>query len=135
MINNIKFKEFDHTVSAKIFYMSFLSFSIFFFSIFAWLAYLVYLSCSMMSYHTGVHPLLSGIIAAFLLTSVTVSHGKVEKSVLPKFFRTILGAIVSLATIHYIYTVENWKVFEIALLLSPSIFVRLYFLFKKIKRI
>jgi hypothetical protein len=88
-----------------------------------WVAYLGHLGSSMLSYYTGINPMIAGMMGFILLASVTVKVNGTTytKVLLPKIVRRILAATLVFATCFYLYTVKGWTVGNFILLALPMI--------------
>lgn len=122
----VKVNGTKYPVSAKTYFSLTTPFVAYGFIVFAWFGYMIYLGSHMISYHTGVDPMVAGIIALIFVCSLSVGEGenKTYKSILPKKAREILSLGLILGTFHYMYAVEGWNIIEVALLTIPLIMLR-----------
>jgi hypothetical protein len=129
----IKFNGTTHNVTAPVFFSVAFPFAVIVLSVFAWAFYIAYMGCSMLSYYSGFHPIVAGIIALIFLTSVTVTVNGVEseKAVLPKAARKVLQLTIAFFTFYFLYTVKEWNATQVLMLASPMILFRFTKFFKK----
>lgn len=84
---------------------------------FAYMVYMLCLTSGMLSYHLGIPAFWCGLALLVVQTEVELDTRRI--ALLPKYLALLLRAGLTIATVQYLYAVENWSVGALAGLLAP----------------
>lgn len=113
----ITFKNKKHPVSGLVFSMFMIPFVVFAIILLGYVAYVAYLSALMLKDQLGINATVCAVVLVLLIGNVT--YNGVRKALLPKHVQSIIGICVVAYTIYYQYAVNQWELYEVALLSLP----------------